>query len=456
MKQNEMPKTTWIKNPKAVLSSFDCGGGIVISDSIITELLCSGDRPKKKVDVVFDASDLVVLPGLVNTHHHFYQTLTRAFKGALNKSLFHWLKSLYPVWAKLEPEDINIATQLALAELLLSGCTTTADHHYLFPKGAEDAIDAQVVASRELGMRVTLTRGSMSLGEDQGGLPPSEVLQNEEAILCDSARVASEYHDPGPGSFLQIALAPCSPFSVTTELMKETSLLADKLGLRMHTHLAETKDEIDFFAQKFNTAPLDYLEDLGWLNDQVWIAHGIHFADEEILRLGKNRVGISHCPSSNMILGSGICPASNLEEVGCPLGIGVDGSASNDCSNMIQELRMAFLLQRSKYGAQNLSHLDVFRWGTKGSATCLGRNDIGEIAIGRQADLAFFELSELRFSGANDPLAALLLSGAHKAKHVMIGGNWRVIDGQICDLDIQDLMYRHRNSAEQLLLRAGY
>ena len=306
--------------------------------------------------------------------------------------------SLYPdaiggsVWPPkgietLDPWHIPLINTLIL---LLSGCTTTADHHYLFPKGAENSIDAQVAASRELGMRVTITRGSMSLGEDQGGLPPSEVLQNEEAILYDSARVASEYHDPEAGSFLQIALAPCSPFSVTTELMKETSLLANKVGLRMHTHLAETKDEIDFFAQKFNTTPLDYLDDLGWLNDRVWIAHGIHFSEEEILRLGENRVGVSHCPSSNMVLGSGICPALHLEEVGCPLGIGVDGSASNDCSNMIQELRVAFLLQRSKYGAQNISHLDVLRWGTKGSATCLGRSDIGEIAISRQADLAFF------------------------------------------------------------------
>ena len=453
MKPDEAHERLWIKNPLAIFSQNECGGGVVVCQEKIVELVPKGKQPKNPTGATFDASNYVMLPGLVNTHHHFYQTLTRSFSAALNKPLFPWLKSLYPVWARLNPEDIYISTRLALAELLLSGCTTTADHHYIFPDGLSEFLGQQVLASEELGVRLTLTRGSMSLGEKQGGLPPDSVVQNEQDILDASEKAIKAYHDGSDGSFLQVALAPCSPFSVTTELMEATSSLANDFGVRMHTHLAETDDETVFCLEKFGLRPLDYLESVGWLQETTWLAHGIHFSQEEINRLGKSGIGISHCPSSNMVLGSGICLASELESAGCALGIGVDGSASNDGSNMIQELRMAMLLQRLRVGAENVSHHDAFRWGTSGSAACLGRSDIGEISVGKQADLSLFGLDEPRFSGCDDPLAAILLSGAHRAAYVMVGGEWRVERGQILGLDMDEMIQEHKNAAERLLAR---
>ncbi len=443
----------WIKNPLAIFSNEDCQGGIVIEGSKIVELVKAGAKPSVTVNEVFDASRHVVLPGLINTHHHFYQTLTRAFPTALDKPLFPWLKSLYPVWAGLEEHQIYWSSRLALAELLLSGCTTAADHHYLFPKGLENAVDLQVDAANDLGIRATITRGSMCLGEDEGGLPPRTTIQSEQTIIEDSERVIKKFHDANEGAMIQIALAPCSPFSVTPEVMKASAQLAQRYGVHLHTHLAETHDETDFCLQQFGLRPLDYLESVGWLNKKTWLAHGIHFDTDEIKRLGSNGVGISHCPSSNMILSSGICAASALEEAGSPLGIGVDGSASNDGSNMIQEVRMAFLLQRLKDGAENVSHLDALRWATAGSAACLGRSDIGSIAIGRQADLALFNLDEARFSGHGDPLAALILCGAHSADYVLVAGNWRVKKGEIEGLDMDLLLSEHKQSAKKLAQR---
>lgn len=443
----------WLKNPLAVLSEQPCDGGIVIRGNKIVELLSLGQKPTEPTDSIFDASQCVITPGLINTHHHFYQTLTRAFPEALNKQLFPWLKSLYPVWAKLEPGNVQYSSRLALAELLLSGCTTAADHHYLFPQGLESAVDLQVEAAQDIGMRMTVTRGSMCLGEDQGGLPPRTTIQTEDEIIEDSERVIKKFHDASEGAMIQIALAPCSPFSVTPEVMKASSKLAEQYDVHLHTHLAETDDETIFCEKLFGLRPLDYLESVGWLSNRTWLAHGIHFNDEEIARLGKNQVGISHCPSSNMILASGICPASALETAGSPVGIGVDGSASNDGSNMIQEVRMAFLLQRLKDGAENVSHTDALRWATQGSARCLGRNDIGMIKVGQQADLALFNLDEPRFSGHGDPLAALILCGAHKAEHVMVAGKWRVTNGVIIGLDLDELMAKHRESALSLTKR---
>ncbi len=443
----------WIKNPLAVYAASDCAGGVVVAGNQIVELVPKGQEPATAVDRVFDASRLVLLPGLINTHHHFYQTLTRAFPTALDKPLFPWLKSLYPVWAGLQPEDIALSSRLALAELLLSGCTTAADHHYLFPQGLEHAVDLQVEAATELGVRATITRGSMCLGEDQGGLPPRTVIQTEQAILDDSERVIKTHHDASDGAMIQIALAPCSPFSVTPEVMKASAALATEHGVQLHTHLAETHDETDFCISQFGLRPVDYLESVGWLNERTWLAHGIHFDAEEIGRLGANGVGVTHCPSSNMILASGTCPASSLEHAGSPVGLGVDGSASNDGSNMIQELRMAFLLQRLKDGAENISHLDALRWGTQGSAACLGRSDIGEIALGNQADLALFNLDAPRFSGSGEPLAALLLCGAHQAEYVMVAGQWRVEKGQVRGLDMERLLAQHRSAACSLAAR---
>ena len=442
----------WIKNPLAVFTddSLDATGGVVVQEGKIAELVTGGKQPTCTVDRVFDAAGHVVLPGLINTHHHFYQTLTRACPAALNKALFPWLTSLYPVWAGLTEEMIHVATRLAAAELLLSGCTTTSDHHYIFPQAAPEALDIQVDAIRQIGIRATLTRGSMSLGEDDGGLPPQNTIQDEDTILADCERVIDQYHDAREGSMLQVALAPCSPFSVSEELMQTTAAFARKKKVRLHTHLAETQDETDFCLELFGVRPVDYLERVDWLADDVWLAHGIHFTDGEIARLGQAGVGISHCPSSNMILGSGICRTKELQQAGSPVGLGVDGSTSNDCSNMIQEARQALMLQRLRYGSAAITHFDVLRWATKGSAQCLGRSDIGEIAPGRQADLALFTLDGLRFSGAGDPLAALLLCGAHRADYVMVAGKWKVEQGELAGVDLAQLIAEHTENAQLL------
>jgi len=320
----------------------------------------------------------------------------------------------------------------------------------LYPEAAPEVLDIQVDAIRQIGVRGALTRGSMSLGEDDGGLPPRNTIQTEDVILADSERVINEYHDASEGSMMTVALAPCSPFSVTEDLMKESAKLARQKGVRLHTHLAETFDENDFCLKVFGVRPVDYLERVGWMSDDVWLAHGIHFNDEEISRLGKAGVGITHCPSSNMVLGSGQCRTRELEQAGCPVGLGVDGSASADCSNMIQEARQAMLLQRLRYGSADITHFDAFRWASKGSAACIGRNDIGEIAVGKQADLALFKLDEIRFSGSGDPLAALLLCGAHRADYVMVAGEWKVKDSQLVDIDLNELLAEHENARRQL------
>ncbi|MGR7919826.1 8-oxoguanine deaminase [Zobellella denitrificans] len=437
------PKTLWIKNPLATLDPAYTGG-LVISGNQIVELVAEGKAPTRAVDEVFDAGRHVLLPGLINAHHHFYQTLTRAHPAALNKELFSWLVSLYPVWARLQPEMVEVSTQIALAELLLSGCTTASDHHYLFPQGLEEAIDLQLQQAGRLGVRVHLTRGSMSLGKEQGGLPPQSTVQPEEQILADSERLIRRYHDPADGAMSRVALAPCSPFSVSSELMKASAALAERHQVQLHTHLAETHDETEFCLKMFGMRPVDYLESVDWLSDRVWLAHGIHFNEEEIARLGRAGVGIAHCPSSNMLLASGICPTLELEAAGCPVGIGVDGSASNDGSNLIMEVRQALLLQRLRYGARRITHQKVLDWATRGSAACLGRSDIGEIAVGKQADLALFTLDDLQFAGAGDPLAALVLCGARQADRVMVAGRWRVTDGAICGLDLEALKARQR------------
>lgn len=443
----------WIKNPRAVFTanSQDAAGGVVIEGAVIRELIPAGGEPATACDAVFDASELVLLPGLINTHHHFYQTLTRAWAPVVNVPLFPWLKQLYPVWARLDADALALASKVAMAELLLSGCTTTTDHHYLFPQGLEEAIDVQADVVSELGMRAVLTRGSMSLGEDEGGLPPRQTVQQAETILRDSERLIKRYHQRGDGAWLQIALAPCSPFSVTTEIMRDSAQLAQQEDVRLHTHLAETLDEENFCLQRFGLRTVDYLESVGWLNDRTWLAHGIHFNESEIQRLGQAGVGVCHCPVSNMRLASGMCPTVDLENAGAPVGLGVDGSASNDASNIMYEARQALYLQRLRYGAEAITPQRVLGWATRGSAKLIGRNDIGEIAVGKQADLALFAQDELRFSGSHDPISALLLCGAEKAEHVMIGGKWRVTNGNIIGLDVPSLIARHRLAAKKLV-----
>ena len=447
---------TWIKHPLAVWTGTeaDAANGIVVDGSTISELVAAGREPSETPDREFNASGLVIIPGLVNCHHHFYQSLTRAFPGALNKELFSWLLSLYPVWAGLAEESIALSTELALAELMLSGCSTASDHHYLFTDQIPNAIDIQIEAVKKMGARAVLTRGSMSLSEKDGGLPPDRVVQDEDVILAESERLIETYHDSAAGAYLQIALAPCSPFSVTQELMRESAVLARKHGVLLHTHLGETEDENSYCVEKFGKRPLDLLEEIGWLADDVWLAHGVRFDDTEVARLGQAGTGISHCPSSNMLLASGICRAKELEAAGAPVGLGVDGSASNDCSNMMQEVRQAFLLQRIRYGSAGISHEDALRWGTAGGAQVLHRPDLGTLEPGKAADMAMFDLEELRFSGSGDPVAALVLCGAHKVRHMMIGGEFRVSDGELVGVDVPRLRARHQELANQLAERA--
>ncbi|WP_111495371.1 8-oxoguanine deaminase [Marinobacter bohaiensis] len=446
----------WIRHPLATFTANDqdAGNGIVVEDGVITELVPAGQHPEQPVDLNFDASGHVLLPGLVNTHHHFYQTLTRACPPALNKKLFPWLQTLYPIWAGLTPDALEAATELAMVELLLSGCTTVADHHYLFPDGLENAIDIQADVASRLGMRATLTRGSMSLSTDDGGLPPPHVVQDEHSILADSERLIRRYHRQDERGLLEVALAPCSPFSVTPDIMRASAELASRYSVNLHTHLAETEDENAFCLKQFGQRPLDYLASVGWLHDRTWLAHGIHFNDQEIARLGQAQTGVCHCPSSNMVLASGICRINELKAAGAPVGLGVDGSASNDHSNLMQEIRQALLIQRLRYQADEFTHEDALTLATRGSADILRRPDIGQIAVGKRADLALFKLDEPRFSGAHDPLAALVLCGASQADAVMIGGEWKVRDRQWLGGDLAALMTRHREAARHLYAKA--
>ncbi|HEY0183552.1 MAG TPA: 8-oxoguanine deaminase [Rhodopila sp.] len=443
-------RALWLRDPLGILAD-GAERGIVVSGDTIVELVPDGAAPATPDVAVFDASRHTVLPGLINTHHHFYQTLTRASPAALDRTLFPWLQALYPIWGRLTPDSLDAAATVAMAELLLSGCTTTTDHHYVFPAGLESAIDTEVDVARRLGIRVVLTRGSMNLSQRDGGLPPDSVVQDADTILADSERLIARYHDTSSAAMVQVALAPCSPFSVTRSLMTATAALAERTGVRLHTHLAETADEEAFCLEKMGCRPLDYLEQCGWLGDRTWLAHGIHFNSAEIARMAKAGTCVTHCPCSNQILASGNCLVCEMEQAGMAVGLGVDGSASNNASNLMQEVRAAFLLQRARYGVEKVSHRDALRWATEGSAACIGRSaDVGRIAVGMQADLALFTLDELRFSGALDPIAALVVCGAHRADRVMVGGRWVVEDGTIPGLDIAALVRRHNVAAKSL------
>src|SRR6202167_581721 len=436
---------TWIKDPLAIFAD-DAECGLVVEGTRIVERVRQGETPER-IEATFDASRHVVLPGLVNTHHHFYQTLTRAHPSAINKPLFAWLVALYPIWARLKPNQLRLAARLALTELMLSGCTTAADHHYLYPAGLENAVDIEVEEAQALGIRMTVTRGSMNRGQKDGGLPPDTVVQDEQTILADSERVLKLFHNPKAGAQIRIALAPCSPFSIDKQLMSDTARLAERYDCQLHTHLCETQDEQRFCLDMYKVRPVDLLEETGWMSKRTWLAHGIHFNAEEIGRLGRAGVGVGHCAASNMVLASGICPTKDLDAAGAPVGIGVDGSASNDSSNIMEAVRHALMIGRLRYGASAVTHLDVLRWASEGSARCLGRDDIGRIAVGLEADLALFMLDEPRFSGAHDALAALVLCGAHRADRVMVAGQWRVIDGAPVGVDLKALIAEHKAAA---------
>jgi 8-oxoguanine deaminase len=447
------PQSVWIKGPLAILAEGG-GNGLVVSGGRIVELVPSGKAPLRPTDRVFDASRHVVIPGLVNTHHHMFQTLTRAHPEAINKSLWPWIKALYPVWAKaMTPKALRVAVQLASTELMMSGCTCASDHHYLFMEGMEDAMDIEAEVATELGFRMTLTRGALDLagGDGEQAVAPRNVIQSTQAVLDDCTRILRRYHDASDGAMLQVALAPNALFDVSFELLTETARLSRETGCGLHTHLVETKAEADFVRHEHGCDAVDFLEKCGWLTDRTWLAHAVHFDKSEIARLGRHGVGICHCPTSNMVLASGTCPTIDLEAAGCKVGLGVDGSASNDNSNLMESLRHALMLGRLTYGAEKITHLDVLRWGTEGSARCLGRSDIGTIAVGKQADLAFFDLEELRFSGAGDPLAALILCGAHRADRVMIKGKWVVEDGMPVGVDLGRLRAEHGIAAKAFL-----
>jgi 8-oxoguanine deaminase len=436
----------WIKDPIAILAD-GAERGVVVEGGRIVETVRRGAEPAAPVDATFDASRHVVLPGLINTHHHMFQTLTRAHPAAINKELFPWLTALFPIWARnVNVDNFRLASRLALTELLMSGATTVSDHQYLYTAGLDAAMDIQAEEASALGLRMTLTRGSLNLTLEQGGNAVAGAVQDTDVILADCERVLARWHDPGEGAMTQVALAPCAPFNVTRELLVETAALSAKCGCRLHTHLAETRDETAYCQEKFRCRPVDYLDEVGWLNSRVWVAHGIHFNDEEVLRLGRAGVGVCHCPTSNMVLASGQCRTRELERAGSPVGLGVDGSASNDNSNLIEAVRHALMINRLTYDA-TITHLDALRWATAGSARCLGRDDIGVIAAGKQADMAFYTLDELRFSGAGDPLAALVLCGAHAADRVMIRGEWRVVDGAPVGVDVARLRAEHGAAA---------
>ena len=434
-------------------------GGLFCEDGFIKQVDATSDLPQT-ADEVLDLKDHLVLPGLVNTHHHFYQTLTRAVPAAQDANLFNWLKTLYPIWARMTPADISISTKTALAELALSGCTTASDHLYLYPNGSR--LDDEINAAREMGMRLHASRGSMSLGESKGGLPPDSVVDTEEAILKDSQRLIEEFHDPNPGSMTRIVLAPCSPFSVTGELMKQSADLARNYGVHLHTHLAETQDEEAFCQQQFGHRPVAYMQSLDWVGEDVWFAHSVWVNQEEINVYAKTGCGVAHCPSSNMRLASGIAPIWEFLAAGVKLGLGVDGSASNDSSHMLAEARQAMLLARLRAGVEGaslsgslkpmLTARQALEIATLGGARVLGRDDIGSLEPGKCADFIAINLNRLEYAGAlHDPLAAVLFCAPVKVDYNIVGGKYVVKQGELVTVDLPKQIRKHNEAARRLM-----
>jgi cytosine/adenosine deaminase-related metal-dependent hydrolase len=378
----------------------------------------------------------VAVPGLVNAHDHMYQWATRGY--VPDGGLFEWLRALYPVWAQIDADTVRIAARAAMARLLLSGCTLSSDHHYVFPHGREGIFEALVETAAELGLRFHPCRGSMSLGESKGGLPPDNVVEDEDAILADTEEKIHDFHDPAPGSMCRVVVAPCSPFTVTLELMRESAALARRHGVRLHTHLAETLDEERFCLERFGKRPLDLMQDLGWTGADVWYAHGIHFNDDEIDRVAASGIGVAHCPSSNMRLGAGVCRVADLVRAGAKVGLGVDGAASNEGSNLAMELHQALLLARGRAAVQGdpdaatvLDARGAWRLATAGGAGCLGRDDCGTVVPGKCADVAFFRIDDLAHAGIDDPLAGLALAPPARAEAVVVNGKVVVRDGRL-------------------------
>ncbi len=424
-------------------------GGIYVADNVIQQIGPTGQLPAS-ADTVIDARDMIVLPGLVNTHHHFFQTLTRNIPAAQNANLFNWLRTLYPIWAGLTPEATLVSTKIAIAELMLSGCTTASDHTYIWPNGAR--LDDQIAAAQELGFRFHAARGSMSVGESKGGLPPDRVVEDEEFILRDSRRLIEQYHDAERYAMLRIVLAPCSPFSVSPALMRQSVELARSYGVHSHTHLAETQDEHVYCTKQFGRTPVELAEDLGWVGQDVWHAHMVHPSAAEVARLGRTRTGVAHCPTSNMRLASGVAPLRGLQAAGARVGLGVDGSASNDGSHLLAEARQALLLHRVLGDPAGLTAIEALRLATRGGAEVLGRDDIGYLAPGMAADFVGYRLDTLGFAGGavHDPLAALVFCQPPNVDLSVINGRVRVQGGALLGVDVPALVARHNTIARAL------
>ncbi|MEJ6398380.1 8-oxoguanine deaminase [Yoonia sp. 208BN28-4] len=442
---------TLIRQADVVLTMDDnraelAGADILIEGGIIADI--GVDLAVTDANVVL-AKGCVVTPGLVNTHHHLYQTLTRAVPGGQDALLFGWLKTLYPIWSRFGPEEMFISAQIGLAELALSGCTLTSDHLYLYPNGSR--LDDTIAAASEVGLRFHPTRGAMSIGESDGGLPPDSLVEKEAAILEDCIRVIDAHHDASEGAMVRVGVAPCSPFSVTRDLMRDAAILARDKGVMLHTHLAENDEDIAYSLEKFGCRPGQYAEDLGWTGDDVWHAHCVKLDGQEIDLFAKSRTGVAHCPCSNCRLGSGIAPVRAMRDAGVPVGLGVDGSASNDIGNLVGEARQAMLLQRVANGADAMSAREALEIVTRGGAQVLSRHDCGQIAVGKRADIAVWDVSGVESAGSWDP-AALLLAGPSKVRDLFVEGRQVVRDGHMATIDLPRVIERQNGLARALAI----
>ena len=457
--------TTLVRHANILVTMDDhrreiADGGLFIRDGFIEQVGETQHLPET-ADFVLDLRDHIVLPGLINTHHHFYQTLTRVVPAAQNANLFNWLKTLYPIWARLTPDDIYTSTQTALSELALSGCTTASDHLYIFPNGSR--LDDEIHAAQEVGLRLHASRGSMSLGESKGGLPPDSVVEDEDFILQDSVRLIEAYHDPAPGAMTQIVLAPCSPFSVTGDLMRQSAALARQYGVQLHTHLAETQDEESFCLEKFGYRPVGYMQHLDWVGPDVWFAHSVHVSQDEVNLYSRTGCGVAHCPTSNMRLASGFAPIFEMLDAHVKVGLGVDGSASNDGSHLLEEVRQAMLMARLRaaLGGASLSFegappiltaRQALELGTRGGAAVLGRRDLGSLEVGKCADFFAINLNRLDYAGAlHDPVAAVVFCTPQHVDYTMVGGRLVVREGHLSTIDLPRLVERHNQAASMLL-----
>jgi 8-oxoguanine deaminase len=448
------PRTLLVRNAE-VLVTMDKerreirGGGLFAEENRIVAVGLPGELPET-ADTVLDLAGCVVVPGLVNTHHHMYQSLTRAVPAAQDASLFGWLEALYPIWARLTPEMLRVSTLTAMAELILSGCTTTSDHLYLFPNGCR--LEDSIQSAAEIGMRFHAARGSMSVGRSHGGLPPDSLVEAESLILADTQRLVEAHHDSGRLAMLRIAVAPCSPFSVSRDLMRESASLARSLGVSLHTHLAENDNDVAYSREKFGMTPAEYAEDLGWVGPDVWHAHCVKLDDAGIDLFARTGTGVAHCPCSNMRLGSGTAPVRRMIAKRVAVGLGVDGSASNDSGNMLGEARQAMLLQRVGLGPSAMTARQALELATLGGARVLGRDDIGALAPGMAADFAAFDLRGVGMAGAlHDPVAALIFCAPERSTFVVINGRVVVADGRLATVDLQSVLERHNRLSLELV-----